>query len=242
MKALSRGQVAFLLLGLMLTAVFIRLGIWQLERHNQRLEANALLDSRRQAQTLDLNGDLPQATALAYRRAKAQGTFDMGRQILVKNRTLDGQPGYHLVTPLQLTGSDQSILVDRGWIPFEMARSLDEYALEGEVSVFGLLRPSIPEPGLSLLADPTPLPGESLEQWRVVNIERIQEQIPYELLPVFMEIEPDDAGDLRPPIPDPDLELGAGPHLGYAVQWFAFALISVIGLGLWIRNRDLQGS
>jgi surfeit locus 1 family protein len=76
-----------------------------------------------------------------------------------------------------------------------------------------------------------------LDFWNIVNLERIQEQVSYPLLNVF--VQPDvDPGDLEPPIPyQPEIELTEGPHLGYAGQWFTFATILVIGYPFYLRKQ-----
>ena len=80
-----------------------------------------------------------------------------------------------------------------------------------------------------------------LDAWYRVDIPRIQEQVPYPLLPVFLEEEPA-AGEpaRRFPRPDPDIELSEGPHLGYAIQWFAFAGILLGGYTLLFRQRTTR--
>ena len=61
--------------------------------------------------------------------------------------------------------------------------------------------------------------------------------MPYALLPVY--IQPDvDASDVEPPIPyQPIIELTEGPHFGYALQWFAFAAILLIGYPFYVRKQ-----
>jgi surfeit locus 1 family protein len=76
--------------------------------------------------------------------------------------------------------------------------------------------------------------------WQLrVDIERIQEQVPYRLLPVFLEEEsqPQTADQRRFPLPDPEISLSEGPHLFYAGQWFAFAALLVGGYVAHTRSR-----
>jgi surfeit locus 1 family protein len=86
--------------------------------------------------------------------------------------------------------------------------------------------------------DPTLTPGQTrLDSWNIVNLERIQSQVPYPLLDVF--VQPDvDPSDVEPPIPyQPEIELTEGPHLGYAGQWFIFASILVLGYPVYLRKK-----
>jgi surfeit locus 1 family protein len=170
-----------------------------------------------------------------------EGIFLPEFEILLENRALNEVAGYHLVTPL-LVEQDRLILVDRGWIPYETGSrfELDAYHQDEPVHIQAVLRPSQAEPGWKFLADPIPEPGAPpLRSWRVVNIEGIQAQIPMTLhhqFAVLTKIEP--APDSMP-TPDFQVDLTAGPHLSYAIQWFSFAAITLIG-GSVILRRSLR--
>jgi surfeit locus 1 family protein len=74
--------------------------------------------------------------------------------------------------------------------------------------------------------------------WFRVDIERIQEQVPYRLLPIFIKQLPipnTNADTL--PRQDSGANLDEGPHLGYAIQWFSFAAILVVTYGLFLRQE-----
>jgi surfeit locus 1 family protein len=167
------------------------------------------------------------------------GVFDNEDSIALRNRPFNGQPGVHLLTPVRIEGSEQAVLVDRGWIPLEDAEPerWSAYAVEGEVTIEGIAKQKQPRPdGFLVPTDPTPGPGEDrLEQWFRVDIDRIQEQMPYPLLPIFIEQSPD--GHNTPPLQEGDPVLDEGPHLGYALQWFTFSLILVITYGAFMRQE-----
>jgi surfeit locus 1 family protein len=235
---LSTRRPLFLALALLTAALFVRLGFWQLARHEERSDRNALIRSRMAQPPLQLTDPASLTEGESYRRVQARGEFDPANQILLSNRTYQERPGYHLVTPLLAEGSAAAVLVDRGWIPQEDESRLDRYAVEGPVSLIGLLMPSQDEPAWSLLADPTPAPGERRATWRALHIPWVQQQSPYRLADLYIELsEPIQREAGTAPIPVPELELTPGPHLGYAVQWFAFAAIAVGGALLWARRR-----
>lgn len=235
-------RTIFLILAALAAAAFVRLGLWQLDRHEQRLSRNASILARLDQPTLRLPEHGPIRPEDSYRRAQATGRFDTAHQVLLMNRPYQDQPGYHLVTPLLLAEDSPAMLVDRGWIPQEAdtPERLADFAIEGPVSVTGRLLPSQPEPSWSVLADPTPAPGERRMSWRALNIPTIQLQVPYPLAALYLE--QDSPLDRSPgsPIPAPELELSAGPHLGYAIQWFAFAAIAVSGAIVWARRQSAQ--
>lgn len=221
----------------MVAVVCIRLGFWQLDRLQQRRAFN---DSVRAGQSapperVDLLVDQAhgQVDALEYRRADASGRYDPSQEVILYGRTLDGEPGNHVLTPLVL-GGDIALLVDRGWVPYEA----DTAPVGGELAppagrtrVVGTLVP----PDRSESPEPDAAPVETVGQ---VDLAVLDAQMPYRLLPVYLlagQQEPPQVGGLPAPAPLP--ELTEGPHLSYAVQWFGFAAIALVG-SLVLARRD----
>lgn len=233
---------------LVLATVFVMacLGFWQLDRLEQRRAFNARVLAQVQAAPLDLNNAMPgdpQALYdMEYRQVTARGVYDAAGEVLLRNQVWEGQPGYHLFTPLILEGSGQVILVNRGFIPLdEGAPELRaKYAGAGTVQVSGILRlPVVPR--YFGKPDPTLTPGEArLDAWNVLRLERIAEQLGYPLPPVTILAAPD-ASRLGPPfasIEEPDLSEGS--HMSYALQWFSFSAILAIGYPFFVR-KNLKG-
>jgi Uncharacterized conserved protein len=176
--------------------------------------------------------------SLDYRPVTARGAFDPTHEVLLRNRSLNGVTGYHVITPLRLSGRNEAVLVDRGWIPLteaspEARRKFAPPA--GEMVVTGIARQ--PETYVGGPQDP-PLSPERprLDAWFRVDVARIQEQTPYPLLPLFIEVQPIPGAEPTLPQPVALPELDQGPHLGYAIQWFAFAGILVVGYVVLQRN------
>lgn len=233
---------SFILLIGIVTAVCIRLGFWQLDRLDQRQAEIEHINARLEVAPANLATPMI-APAYAYRRAAATGEFDPGQQILLENRSLDGQPGFHLITPLRFKRGEGAVLVDRGWIAYEdgIEGQLDNFDVSGLVEVTGILIPSVDQPTWDFLADPISEDGDPpLTTWRFLTIDLIQKQVSYPLAPlILVQTKPLGSGpDL--PQPDPGVELDEGPHLGYAIQWFAFAAIAITGGGLWIRLQLIK--
>jgi surfeit locus 1 family protein len=113
--------------------------------------------------------------------------------------------------------------------------SLAKYARTETVTVRG--RISLPHvPRIFGVPDPTLAPGQDrLDTWNAVNLDRIQAQLPYAALPVYIQAEPDSI-DL--PIANPELpDITEGSHLGYAAQWFTFAGLLAIGYPFFVRKQ-----
>ena len=228
--------IVFLLAGL----VCVRLGIWQLARLDERRAWNAYVEGQMEMPVVDLSSeDLP-SEDLNFRRAEIAGEWQSEDQILLRNRSYNEQPGYHLITPLLNENLAWGILVDRGWVPIQADQpgGLEAYQEPVQISVEGILLPSVEQPSWGLLADPTPGPGDGpLTAWRVLTIERVEQQLSYPLFEYYLAQAPSDGSTGLPPIPDPEIDLSEGPHLGYAIQWFSFAAIAIVGGGYWLNRR-----
>lgn len=223
------------------TAVCIRLGIWQLDRLEQRRAFNAQYQSARSQPTLDLNQEQPENIAdMEWRAVKVTGEYDFANQVAVRNQYHDSQYGYHLLTPLRF--GETAVFVERGWIPADVNSAPSDwrkYDEPGSVSVAGQVRLGRGKPAFGGVADPLPENGGKLEIWNNADLTRIAEQMPYPVLPVYVQPEPD-AGDTQPPIvpSPPEIELTEGPHFGYALQWFTFATILLIGYPFFLRKQE----
>lgn len=238
---LSRKWILTTLLVLAGGVLCVRLGIWQLDRLAQRRAFNAHFIDMQSAPTLDLNTELPRDLPnMEYRHVQVTGTYDFANQVALRNQYHDSEYGYHLLTPL-LLDNGAAVLVDRGWVPADGNDSPEGWSRYDEaeqVQVQGVMRLGPTKPDLGGVPDPTLAPGQTrLDFWNFANLERISQQIPYPVLPVY--IQPDvDANDNTPPIPyQPEIDLTEGPHFGYALQWFTFATLLYLGYPFYLRRQ-----
>src|SRR5207247_263910 len=104
-----------LVVALLVAAICVRLGVWQLDRLHERRQRNALLLAARARPPLEIDGSLP-ADSARDRRLVARGVYDYAHERLWHGRSYEGVPGVDLVTPLRLAGG-AAVLVDRGWAP-----------------------------------------------------------------------------------------------------------------------------
>jgi surfeit locus 1 family protein len=223
--------IALGLFALVMTGLCVRLGFWQLDRlqgrryFNHRYEAGMSAAPEPVEQLIDGGGDL------LFRQAEASGTYDAAREVILYGRSDHGEPGNHVLTPLRLADG-RAILVDRGWVPFDMDTPPLSAAAPppGVLMVTGLLAPS--EPG------GTPQNEGAVTTVTRPDLERIAPQLPYPLLPYYLQLRtqtPAQSGAL--PIPPPVPTLDDGPHLSYALQWFAFAAIAGFGFALLVARE-----
>ena len=222
------------------TALCVRLGIWQLDRLEQRRAFNHQVESMRAMQVLDLNQDVPDdISEMEWRAVTVQGNYDFENQIALRNQYKGSEYGYHLLTPLLFNGT--AVLVDRGWVPAEgnsTSQDWQKYDETGNVTLTGQIRLGQTKPRFGGVADAVPMDGTRLEVWNNADLERIVKQLPYPALPVYIQPNVDE-NDSTPPIPyQPTVELTEGPHFGYALQWFTFATILLVGYPFYLRTQE----
>lgn len=225
-------------------AVCACLGIWQLDRLEQRQAFNSRVLAQINQPALGLSGSALSADLynMEYRQVEVQGTYDFSQEIAIRNQVHDNQWGVRLVTPLVIEGTAQAVLVDRGWIPAEDYQSGDwsRYAEPGLVTVQGVLRRPMIAADLGSRTDPTPAPGQVNKSWNFVNIPAIARQTSMPLLPAYVQQSPDPAWTGMPYRSQPEIEITEGPHMGYAIQWFIFASILGLGYPFFVRRQELR--
>lgn len=239
-RMFSKKWVLTTLLVFIGTAVCIRLGIWQLDRLEQRRAFNAQVESMRAAEPLDLNASVPEdITSMEWRAVTVAGEYDLESQVALRNQYNDGVYGFHLITPLLFDGG--VVLVNRGWIPAESDSTPEDWRVydeAGKVTVTGQIRLGQSKPAFGGVADALPMDGIRLEIWNNLDIEKMSKQMPYPILGVFIQLNVK-ADDAEPPIPyQPIVELTEGSHFGYALQWFTFAAILFLGYPFYLRKQD----
>ena len=222
-------------------AAFVSLGTWQLGRAREKrgLVEEFAAGSRDtvEASGLDLGG-LPR-----YQRVRLLGAYDPSRQVLLDNMpSAAGRPGYRVLIPLRRADGRGWVMVDRGWVPLGTSReALPDVAVgAGERELSGVLD-VLPEPGLRL----GPAAATGATGWPRVLLfpteADLESALGLELETRIVLLDAD--------LPDgyerswrPATGFGPERHLGYALQWFAFAVVAVvIFIALNLRRREPDG-
>ncbi len=235
------GWIVFHVVVVLLVILMINLSAWQFRRLHERRSFNADVRSRTSAAAQPFDTIVPPGTSIDGARADewdmatVTGTFDPSAQVLIRNRSLDGAPGYHVLTPLRRPDGS-AVLVIRGWVPLSTANSTTPDVpppVTGNVTVEGRVRPT-QNPGALASRDPADGVLPTLAR---VDIPRLQQQISYPLAPAYVEMtasSPAPTTALPTLVPLPELD--DGPHLGYAVQWIIFSICAIVGWFLLVRK------
>ena len=241
-----RWWLAVGILGL-LVIVFVGLGNWQLDRADQRRAIAQEIEAGRQAQRVRLSAQTTLDGLVTWQPATAIGRWRPEFSFLLDNRNLGSRPGLWLATPLEL-GPDRLLLVLRGWVarPIGQYNALptidtptDPVTIEGDVATH--------IPRLFSLGEEAPLrfawtadsvgdeiPLKDLERRQNVSLAALSEQTGKTFLPlVLMQTGDDIKNGFVRQWPQPSVD--ADKNVGYAIQWFGFAAIAFVAVGvlLW---------
>lgn len=232
-----RWLVSHALIALLLIAMLIA-GLWQLDRLSEKKTRNASIVERTEVGAQPLEQVLsPGATAnedLQFVPVTVMGEYRPEDEVLIRNRSLNSSPGSHVLTPLVLADG-RAIAVNRGWVPLSFAADEARPGTEppaGLVTVTGWLQPTVVAEGFQR-DDPAEGRLTSLAR---VDLDRFRQQLDYELAPVWLQLDGEATSTADVPVPLDLPVLDNGPHLSYAVQWFTFATIAIVGYPLILRR------
>lgn len=216
---------------------FVLLGVWQLHRHQDRQAFDARIAARIDAPAAPLDVLLADASVddVEYRTATVEGTYVTDDEVILQARTLAGRSGHEVLTPL-LLADGSAVIIDRGWVPIDVEGPPVEGAAppDGPVAVTGYVRRPQVRSGLGPV---DPAEGQ-LDRISRVDVARLASQVEAPLLPLWIQLaaqSPPQATPL-PLVIDPPQPGGGPPHLSYAVQWFAFAAVVLVGYPVLISR------
>jgi len=209
------------LVTLVMFGFLLSLGFWQLDRAEQKRAIIKHYRDDKGGAVIRLDADMKSASGLEYQRASSIGRYESDHQLLLDNRTHEGQAGYQVLTPFILRNSEVAVLVNRGWLPLGNNRDQlpDVDVDETQRTVVGRIK--IPSAEVFMLGEEEPRQGWPYRIQRI-QLQALSEELRRTLLPFVLLLDneqPD--GYLR----DWQPLVGFGPerNVGYAVQWFGLA-------------------
>ena len=258
-------------LALIIAAVCIRLGFWQLDRLAERRAENARVIAGLAGTPVAIEALSADSSQSRAQRVEVRGSYDFANEVALINRSRDGAPGVNILTPLRLPGRDTAIIVNRGWVyspdgaTVDLQRWREAADARGTayISWLGTSTPeataSQPNPEIAAASANRDVTGDTATR-RLVRLQRdaIAQLMPYPIAPYQLVLieeanQPDSAGfsveggapapfgtavvDPTRPVRIPLPAIDEGPHKSYALQWFAFAAIALIGTAAVVRSE-----
>lgn len=231
----SSKWLGYLLLAAIFASACVFLGRWQMDRRAEALAEINRVVSNYSAAPLPFSQARGQFRALAPEKEWAQvelkGSYDSAGQRIVRNRPLNGQPGYEVVVPFRLD-SGETVIIDRGWLPIgnDNPGSPDSVPAPPAGEVTAVVRLKHPEPELQR--------GAPAGQLASIDLDAYAAQLPYPVLTGAygqLASETPPAAEMPYPFPKPSVE--EGTHLSYSLQWFAFGVLMFVGFGYAARQQ-----
>jgi surfeit locus 1 family protein len=230
-----RPLLIFIALALLFAGVCARLGVWQLHRLVERRAWNAHLEQRLADAPVPVP-TLPADSSLGhYRRVSARGTYDFDRQVALAGRSSMGSPGVHVLTPLRLP-SGHTVMINRGWVYSPNAMTIDSrrwrehegdtVTITGYADTWSGRETAATLPGLRLV--------------RTLDSAAVAQRVGAPIAPYYIVQTSDSTPNPSRPVRLGEPVLDDGSHRGYAIQWFSFALVALIGSGLLVREELLR--
>ncbi len=219
------------------------LGVWQLQRGEQKDALRQEFGERRMAPAVDLNHAGPlrrDAVAMRWRPVSLEGDFVRGTQLLLDNRIRSGQPGYFVYAPYRLRDEPLQVLVNRGWHPAGPVRDRLQPlpALPRETGQIYGRAVSPPSSGLDIVEQHWEELEAGVYRLPRLHLAEVEERLDLELLPFVVQW---DASPSAPLVRDwKGPQLSGVRNRAYAAQWFSFAVLLLIYafLVLWRRERS----
>nr|WP_221234135.1 SURF1 family protein [Terrimesophilobacter mesophilus] len=213
----------------------VLLAQWQLARRAEAVHANEKVEANYDGTPESIDEALPNLDsyrdAQEWSQVRLEGHYLPDDQLLVRTRSLGGNPGFEVLVPFRLA-SGNVFIVDRGWVPVGNDQDAPDSvpaAPSGDATVVVRLKPGEPR-----------LPGRSAPPGQVATIElddiRALIDLPTYTGAYGLMVSEDPEPATRPtPLPKPAID--EGPHLSYAFQWFVFGLLAFVALAWAIRQE-----
>jgi surfeit locus 1 family protein len=219
------------------------LGLWQLEREQEKAQLQQDYELRTLAPAMPLETIDWQREDLAFLKVRAKGRFDNQRVYLLDNKVHEGQVGYELINPFE-TEAGQIVLVNRGWVAQGASRSElpSISAIEGLVEIQGSIYVPLDDVFLlNAIEESAVTEGPKVIQ--SIQIETLTTDLAKKLAPYTVRLIDNSTGLEQANWQA--VNMLPEKHRAYAVQWFTmlFALIVMyiyFGFKSPRLNRDIE--
>lgn len=219
------------LAAIILVPFLVSLGLWQLDRAEQKRVIDNGIKEAQAKIPLDLNAFISENndgefSAEIYRSASLLGHYDNQHQYLLDNRTHKGKAGYHVLTPFLLDGSNKVIIINRGWIAYQGTRDNipDISIAENTIKLTGVMK----QQGRAIVlkesnGDSNKFKTNNPRLIQSIQLTALAKELNVDVLPIIIELDKNDkTGFIR----DWQPYYGSiDKHNAYALQWFAMAAI-----------------
>lgn len=215
---------------LALFCLLVSLGCWQLKRYHYKKYLLQEFNLAMQAAPAPLH-DVIKLTHPEFHRVQITGHYLNSKTILLANRLMEHQSGYDVITPFVISNEKQAVLVDRGFVPAQIAEHTDISAQQNIVTLTGYLK--FPDKHAFILG-PEILNKTFPLEVQKINIQKIENATQLKLFPFLIRLSHDESNGFYREWPITIMM--PAQHLGYAIQWFLMALVLLIAYGFFVKH------
>jgi cytochrome oxidase assembly protein ShyY1 len=224
--------------------VMVRLGEWQMHRYEERHAINTRIDAADSTKAVPLTSVVTPPTAagkagpgpgksVAWTKVTFSGQYDPSHEIQARARTVNGDVGFEIVTPLLLSDGN-AVLVDRGWVPAPDAGALAAPTVPpaptGQVTVVGQVH----------LSESRPTPIEHRDgrlDTRRISVPRLAEQMPFPVYGAYILLTDQTPANSKAFSEIPIDHEDDWQNAGYTVQWWLFACMPLYAFVYYARKE-----
>jgi surfeit locus 1 family protein len=243
------------LIGIILTLIciplFIKLGLWQYNKAQQKQAIHEAYDQAKLDEALIfplglIDNKQSNMDGWNYKKVAVQGVYETKYQFLLDNQVEGDRVGYHVITPLKIDNSSEYVLVNRGWILGKdthtelpiFATPLGKQTVSGQVWI-----PSKKIFTLENKDDLTEVNRKSVNQpwqpvWQNMDMDKYKRSVPLIISPLAIKLDQNShAGGFVRNWQIPAERITS--NLGYAYQWFGFAMAALL-IFLYMSTTEIK--
>jgi len=229
----SSKWAGYFVLALVFAIACVALGNWQMNRRNEVVANIAKITANYSATPVDYAAvatDFDQLNpAKEWTQVTLKGSYLTADQRVVRNRPLNGSPGYEVLVPLKLETGD-TVIVDRGWLPIGNKEAghpdVVPQPVSGTVTVVARIRP--PEPQVDR--------GAPAGQIASIDLAAYAKELSYPIKTgAYVQLASESPAAASNPVGFPAPSIDEGSHLSYALQWICFGVLAFVGFGYAAR-------
>lgn len=231
----SSKWAGYFAMALVFAIACVALGNWQMNRRNEVVADIAKITANYSGTPVDYNtvaADFEQFDpAKEWTQVTMKGAYKTADERVVRNRPLNGSPGYEVLVPLTLENGD-TVIIDRGWLPIGNKEPGHPDVIpqpeSGTVTVVARLKPA--EPKLDR--------GAPAGQLASIELNDYAAQLNYPIKTgAYAQLASESPAAATDPMPFPAPSIDEGSHLSYAMQWICFGVLAFVGFGYAARMQ-----
>ncbi|MCP5362230.1 MAG: hypothetical protein H6908_06335 [Hyphomicrobiales bacterium] len=232
-----RRFIWFSLFSVLMLALFIALGTWQLQRLAWKEKLVAEVEMRKEEPIITLTADL-QDIPEEYRYVNLAGTCQYIDSIRLQAKYYQGKNGFQYLVPVKLN-DEVAVIVNLGWYP---EKEVPLYTQNAGCEVKGIVRTRFKEPMRFL---PQNKPEKNFWLWSNIPqlVSFLQAKKTYSkirFLPIIVQRIGETGNSTLYPIPLSTDYNYRNDHLQYAITWYALALVTVVMYLFFWRAQKRQ--